>query len=132
MENGVSYSREHENPDEEHGSFKELLGYPNFLFAVVAQFLYVGAQVGTWSYFIQYVQDGTHQPEKIAGYFLTGTLVAFGVGRFGSAALMRYVRPAPLMGVYSLINIALVAVGVVFPGWVGLWAIFITSFFTVS
>jgi FHS family L-fucose permease-like MFS transporter len=46
----------------------------------------VGAQVGTWSYFIQYVQDGTHQPEKIAGYFLTGTLVAFGVGRFSSAA----------------------------------------------
>jgi FHS family L-fucose permease-like MFS transporter len=122
-------AREHENPQEEHGSFKELLRYPNFLFAIVAQFLYVGAQVGTWSYFIQYVQDGTHQPEKIAGYFLTGTLVAFGVGRFSSAALMRYVNPALLMGIYSLANIALVAVGVAFPGWVGLWAIFITSFF---
>ncbi len=112
-------AREHENPQEEHGSFKELLRYPNFLFAIVAQFLYVGAQVGTWSYFIQYVQDGTHQPEKIAGYFLTGTLVAFGLGRFSSAALMRYVKPALLMGIYSLINIALVAVGVAFPGWVG-------------
>jgi FHS family L-fucose permease-like MFS transporter len=122
-------AREHENPQEEHGSFKELLRYPNFLFAIVAQFLYVGAQVGTWSYFIQYVQDGTHQPEKIAGYFLTGTLVAFGVGRFSSAVLMRYVKPALLMGIYSLANIALVAVGVAFPGWVGLWAIFITSFF---
>jgi FHS family L-fucose permease-like MFS transporter len=33
------------------------------------------------------------------------------------------------MGVYSLVNIALVAVGVGFPGWVGLWAIFVTSFF---
>ena len=53
-------AREHENPQEEHGSFKALLRYPNFLFAIVAQFLYVGAQVGTWSYFIQYVQDGTH------------------------------------------------------------------------
>ena len=122
-------AREHESAQEEHGSFKELLRYPNFLFAIVAQFLYVGAQVGTWSYFIQYVQDGTHQPEKIAGYFLTGTLVAFGVGRFSSAALMRYVKPAYLMGVYSLVNIVLVAVGVAFPGWVGLWAIFITSFF---
>ena len=122
-------AREHENAQEEHGSFKELLRYPNFLFAIVAQFLYVGAQVGTWSYFIQYVQDGTHEPEKIAGYFLTGTLVAFGVGRFSSAALMRYVKPAYLMGVYSLVNIALVAVGVAFPGWVGLWAIFVTSFF---
>ena len=105
-------AREHENAQEEHGSFKELLRYPNFLFAIIAQFLYVGAQVGTWSYFIQYVQDGTHQPEKIAGYFLTGTLVAFGVGRFSSAALMRYVKPAYLMGVYSLVNIVLVAVGV--------------------
>ncbi len=112
-----------------HGSFRELLRYPNFLFAIVAQFLYVGAQVGTWSYFIQYVQDGTHEPEKIAGYFLTGTLVAFGVGRFSSAALMRYVKPAYLMGIYSLVNIGLVAVGVAFPGWVGLWAIFATSFF---
>ena len=54
-------AREHENAQEEHGSFKELLRYPNFLFAIVAQFLYVGAQVGTWSYFIQYVQDGTHR-----------------------------------------------------------------------
>jgi MFS transporter, FHS family, L-fucose permease len=122
-------AREHEDAQEDHGSYKELFGYPSFLFAVVAQFLYVGAQVGTWSYFIQYVQDGTHQPEKIAGYFLTGTLVAFGVGRFGSAAVMRYVKPASLMGIYSLINIVLVAVGVAFPGWVGLWAIFITSFF---
>jgi MFS transporter, FHS family, L-fucose permease len=122
-------AREHEDPQEEHGSFRELLGYPNFLFAIVAQFLYVGAQVGTWSYFIQYVQDGTHQPEKIAGYFLTGTLVAFGLGRFSSAALMRYVKPAHLMGAYSLINIVLVAMGVAFPGWVGLWAIFVTSFF---
>ncbi len=122
-------AREHEDAQQDHGSFRELLRYPNFLFAIVAQFLYVGAQVGTWSYFIQYVQDGTHEPEKIAGYFLTGTLVAFGLGRFSSAALMRYVKPATLMGVYSLVNIALVAVGVAFPGWVGLWAIFVTSFF---
>ncbi len=111
------------------GSFRELLRYPNFLFAIVAQFLYVGAQVGTWSYFIQYVQDGTQEPEKIAGYFLTGTLVAFGLGRFSSAGLMRYVKPATLMGTYSLVNICLVTVGVAFPGWVGLWAIFVTSFF---
>jgi MFS transporter, FHS family, L-fucose permease len=122
-------AREHENDKQDHGSFRELLGYPSFLFAIVAQFLYVGAQVGTWSYFIQYVQDTTHQPEKIAGYFLTGTLVAFGAGRFSSAALMRYVKPAQLMGAYSIVNIVLVAVGVAFPGWVGLWAIFITSFF---
>jgi len=120
---------EHEGAGENHGSFRELLGYPSFLLAIVAQFMYVGAQVGTWSFFIQYVQDSTHQPEKFAGYLLTGTLAAFGVGRFASSAIMRSIQPSRLMALYGLANILLVAIGVVFPGWVGLWAIFLTSFF---
>ena len=111
------------------GNMRDLLGYPHFILAVVAQFLYVGAQVGTWSYFIQYVQDYTAQPEKVAGYFLTGTLVAFGVGRFASSYLMKFVPPYRLMGIYSLFNVVLVSLGVFAPGWIGLWAIFLTSFF---
>jgi FHS family L-fucose permease-like MFS transporter len=97
--------------------------------AVAAQFFYVGAQVGTWSYFIQYAQDYTGQSEKVAGYFLSGTLVAFCVGRFLAAHLMKFIPPRRLMGIYSLVNVALVSVGVLFPGWVGLWAVFLTSFF---
>ena len=120
---------EAETRDQDHGRVRDLLRYRHFILAVVAQFLYVGAQVGTWSYFIQYVQDYTHRPEKIAGYFLTGTLVAFCVGRFASAYLMKFVPPNKLMGMYSLINVTLVFVGVFLPGWIGLWAIFLTSFF---
>ena len=120
---------EHEAQGEDHGRFLDLFRYRHFLLAVVAQFMYVGAQVGTWSYFIHYVQESTHQPEKVAGYFLTGTLGAFGVGRFTSAYLMKFVAPNKLLGTYALVNIALVAVGVFSPGWVGLWALFLTSFF---
>lgn len=112
-----------------HGSFRELFKYPHFIQAVFAQFFYVGAQVGTWSYFIQYIQDYVHGSEKTAGYFLTGTLVAFGVGRFAATYFMRFVRPNILMGIYSAANVLLVAIGVFFPGWFGLWAIFLTSFF---
>ena len=119
---------EHESGGD-HGHFRELLRYPHFLWAVVAQFLYVGAQVGTWSYFIQYVQESTHQPEKVAGYFLTGTLAAFGVGRFASAYFMRSIAPHKLMGAYSIANIMLVSLGILFPGWFGLWCVFLTSFF---
>ena len=122
--------------EEEHGKHEhpilpanELLRHPNLLFAVIAQFLYVGAQVGTWSYFIPYVQQYAHQPEKTAGYLLTGTLAAFAVGRFVSAWLMRFVAPGRLMGLYSLANVVLVAVGILAPGWIGLWSIFLTSFF---
>src|SRR5262249_17251997 len=58
---------EHEKESGEHGHLRELLRYPHFLLAVVAQFFYVGAQVGTWSYFITYVQEYAHQAEKVAG-----------------------------------------------------------------
>ena len=119
---------EHESSTSDHGHFRELFRYPHFLLAVVAQFLYVGAQVGTWSYFIQYVQEYAHQPEKVAGYFLTGTLAAFGVGRFVSAYVMRFIAPSKLMGAYAITSIVLVGIGV-WPGWVGLWCVFLTSFF---
>jgi MFS transporter, FHS family, L-fucose permease len=115
--------------NEPQGRYSDLLRYPSFLLAVFAQFCYVGAQVGTWSYFIQYVQDYTHLPEKAAGYFLTGTLAGFGVGRFTSSWAMRRVNPGTLMGLFAIANIILVSVGVLFPGWVGMWAIFLTSFF---
>jgi FHS family L-fucose permease-like MFS transporter len=111
------------------GSFSDLLHFPHFWKGVIAQFFYVGAQVGTWSYFIPYVQDYTGQPEKVAGYFLTGTLVAFGLGRFSATWFMRYIQPNRLMGLYSVINVILVGFSVLVPGWFGMWAIFFTSFF---
>jgi len=120
---------ETESLTKDKGRILDLLQYPHFLMAILTQFMYVGAQVATWSYFIQYVQQYTHQPEKIAGLFLTGTLGAFALGRFSSAYLMRYLDPIKLMGAYSLINICLLLVGVFHPGWIGLWAVFLTSFF---
>lgn len=111
------------------GNFMDLLHFPHFWKGVIAQFFYVGAQVGTWSYFIPYVQDYTSQPEKVAGYFLTGTLLAFGVGRFSATWFMHYINPNLLMGIYSIVNVLLVSISILFPGWIGMWAIFLTSFF---
>lgn len=101
----------------------------HFIAAVVAQFLYVGAQVGTWSYFIQYAQQYTSVPERVAGYLLTGTLAAFAVGRFFSAWIMRHVTPHRLMGLYAVVNTALALVAVLRPGWFGMDCLFLTSFF---
>jgi FHS family L-fucose permease-like MFS transporter len=109
--------------------YSELLKYPHFLKGVIAQFFYNGAQVGTWSFFISYVKDYTGNGEKTGGYLLTGTLIAFAVGRFTSTFLMKYIDPKKLMGVYGLINIVLVSVSILFTGWIGVWAIFTTSFF---
>ena len=121
--------REAEKQEQHGGNARALLRCPHFLLAVVAQFVYVGAQVGTWSYLIAYVQSYTHEGEKAAGYLLTGTLVLFAIGRFFSAWLMRYVLPSRLMAIYAFVNTALAATGVLLPGWIGVWALLFTSFF---
>ncbi len=123
---------EHEGDVNDQGHVSDLFRQRHFVLAVITQFLYIGAQVGTWSYFIQYVQDYTHQPEKIAGYFLIGTLAAFGVGRFLSAWLMQFVPAARLMAGYAGVNILLLVVAIAHPGWVGLWCVFGTSLFMSS
>lgn len=122
-------SRDEVKEDDHKSNVNDLIKFPHFYKGVVSQFFYCGAQTCTWSFFITYVQDFTGQPEKVAGYFLTGTLVAFGVGRFSATYIMKFVDPSKLMGLYGIINIALVAVAIVYPGIVGVWAIFFTSFF---
>ena len=102
---------------------------PHFVFAVVAQFLYVGAQVGTWSYFIPYVESATGVGDKAAGYMLTGTLAAFAVGRFSSAWLMRHFHARLMLVVYSVVNVALCTVAVVHPSWLGVGCLLTTSLF---
>lgn len=111
------------------GGYLRLFRYPHLLWAVLAQFCYVGAQVGTWSYFIQYAQDYTHVPEKVAGYLLTSTLAAFAVGRFASSYFMKHFKPNRMLGAFALANIALLLVGILHPGWAGLVAVLLTSFF---
>jgi MFS transporter, FHS family, L-fucose permease len=111
------------------GKFSELIRYPHYLMGVLAEFFYVGAQVGTWSFLIQYSKDYIHKTEKEAGIYLTISLFAFAVGRFASTAMMRKFEPKNLMGIYSLMNVLLVTLAVTMPGFIGAWALIISSFF---
>ncbi len=101
----------------------------HFVMAVLAQFLYVGAQVGTWSYFILYVRSATGVGDKFAGYMLTGTLAAFAVGRFSSAWLMKHFEARTMLGAYAAINVVLGLFAVARPGWFGVGCLLTTSLF---
>ncbi len=111
------------------GGMHVRLWRPHFVFAVLAQFLYVGAQVGTWSYFINYVESATGVGDKAAGYMLTGTLAAFAVGRFSSAWLMRHFHARLMLVLYAVVNICLCLYAVVHPSWVGVGCLLLTSLF---
>jgi FHS family L-fucose permease-like MFS transporter len=113
----------------EHGKFAQLLQYRHFVLAVIAQFFYVGAQVCTWSYLISYGQEYAHLREKMAGLLLAGNFAMFGIGRFVSAYLMKYLWPARLMGTYAVTNVALLLIAILRPGTLGMWCVFLTSLF---
>jgi FHS family L-fucose permease-like MFS transporter len=112
------------------GVLRRLLGDRRFIGAMFAQFFYVGAQVGVWSYTIRYVQatmPGTSSRE--AANFLTAGLVCFMVGRFAGTALMKYLAPVRLLMAFASVNIVLTLFAVFQPGAHGAYALVACSFF---
>ncbi|GAB4520947.1 MAG: L-fucose:H+ symporter permease [Amphiplicatus sp.] len=112
------------------GQFVRLLSERRLLAGVAAQFLYVGAQVGVWSYMIRYATYTTEgMGEKTAAAWLTGSLAAFMVGRFVSTGLMSFIAPRRLLAAYAICNVLLCFIAVAAPGPVGLAALAATSLF---
>jgi MFS transporter, FHS family, L-fucose permease len=112
------------------GTLRIALANPMLRFAVIAQFFYVGAQVGIWSYLIRYAQGTIENiPERTAANYLTAALVTFMIGRFVGAALMRYIPAPRVLSAFAAINVLLCAVAIAIPGLPGLVALVVASFF---
>ena len=99
------------------GSIRELLRFPHWWGALISQFFYLGAQLGTWSYLIFYVMDNSALRERQAGIFLVANMIIFMVGRFFSTWLMKYVNARRLMGIYAVTNVVLVGIAILGSRW---------------
>jgi len=86
---------------------KPLIHQRHFVLAVVAQFLYVAAQTGVNSFFINYaieVKDVV-LTEVQAGLLLgMGGMGLFAIGRFTGSMVMRALKPSVLLGTFALCN----------------------------
>ena len=112
------------------GGFRGLLAFPRYWLGVFAQFAYVGAQVGVWSFVIRYTQFNTPgTAEKVAANNLLITLTLFFAGRFIGTLLMSKFRPALLLAIFSAVDVALCVVAAIAGGDLGLYALMATSFF---
>jgi MFS transporter, FHS family, L-fucose permease len=97
---------------------------------VIAQFLYVGAQVGVTSYVIRFAQHAVPMmPAKIAAYYLTGHLIGFAIGRFTGSAMMARIAPSKLLSVYAVALLILATFAVWGTGKPALWAVVLIGFF---
>ena len=101
-----------------------------FVFGVVAQFFYVGTQIGMWSFLIRYAQHAqAGMSEKTAALYLTASLVVFLVGRFCTLGLLRRFSSAQIGMTFAAVNVVLAAVAIVLPSDAGIYALVAASFF---
>jgi len=85
-------------------TFKRLLSNRNYVGGVVAQFFYVGAQIGVWSFTIRYVMKELNMNEESASTFYLAALVLFTISRFICTALMKFIKPKNLLTVLALLG----------------------------
>ena len=125
----------------------------HFLLAVAAQFFYVAAQTGVFSYFVNYIHSDTpalsegmakalpanmtaltdgqyHVTDQGAGELLSfGAFGLFLLGRFTGSLALRFFKAQTMLAVYAVANI-LMMVLTMFPlGWWSVTGLFLSFFF---
>lgn len=104
-------------------SLRHLLHNPHYRYGVIAQFFNVAAQVCTWTYTIQYVEEAIGGTEANAGLYLQYSLLLFLLSRFVMTWLMGYIRPSLLMLLLALAGSALALFAMSSPTIAGVWAV---------
>ncbi|MEO8146591.1 MAG: L-fucose:H+ symporter permease [Bacteroidia bacterium] len=117
------------NDDGRKGEWKNLLSHKHLINGVVAQFFYVGAQVGIGSFFIRFLGSAAAIDEKTAAFYLSTALVLFMAGRFIGTLLMQYIAPNKLLSFYAVCNILLLAFAIPFKGMPTVYALMGVEFF---
>jgi len=106
-----------------------VLRLPHVRWAVIAEFFYVGAQVGVTSFLVRFSRYTANIGEKEAGDMLGLAMVGFMAGRFLGTFFMKYIQPAKLLSLYSVINIGLLVVVLSAHGRVAVYALMAIPFF---
>ena len=112
-------------------SFGRLFRNRLYRYGVVAQFFYVGAQIGVWSFTIRIVMQELGVLEAQASTIYLITIIGFCLSRFIYTWLMKWVSPANLLlagGVLSTLMTAVVVLGAG-SGWLLIVALVLISFF---
>jgi MFS transporter, FHS family, L-fucose permease len=113
----------------EKGRFFDLFKFRHFNFAVLAQFLYVAAQTGINSFFINYVTDTKPDiPNEKAAYLLSLGFIFFMSGRFLGSFFMKWFNPHRMLALYATINVIAMVFVIAGLGWGSIIAIYVCYF----
>jgi len=106
---------------------------PHFVFAVVAQFLYVGLQSAVWGFFINYIMAemptlGRHPSDHDASKLLQLGFILFLIGRAVGSMVLRHFKPHLVLGTYAVVGTVLSLLVTQQFGWVSVISLFGTFF----
>lgn len=144
----------HLDDDSSPNTSHSIWSHPHFVMAVAAQFLYVAAQAGIFSFFINYMTSQTPPvPETWTSGFLKGWFEAgkeggaltlsdkgaanlaslgffcFLAGRFSGAAILRKFSAHSVLGLYGLLNVIICGLVMLKLGWFSVACVFLSYFF---
>lgn len=121
--------KDDDRSDSVGASFRRLLSNRLYRRGVVAQFFYVGAQIGVWSFTIRLVMQETGRLEAAASSIYLISIIGHCLSRFIYTGLMRWFSPSRLLTFGSVMS-ALLSLTVVLSAGMG-W-LCITSLVLIS
>ena len=108
--------------------FKILISNRRYVFGVIAQFFNVAAQVCTWTYLIQYVQQAIGGSLQLGGLLLQASLIVFLLSRFLMTWVIGRIRATKVMAALGLLAILLCLYAMFVPNITGVIALVAVSF----
>ena len=123
--------KDDDRSDSVGASFRRLLSNRLYRRGVVAQFFYVGAQIGVWSFTIRLVMQETGRLEAAASSFYLISIIGHCLSRFIYTGLMRWFSPSRLLTFGGVMS-ALLSLTVVLSagtGWICITSLVLISSF---
>jgi len=108
-------------------TLKRLFGNSNYIFGVVAQTFYVGAQIMCWTYIIQYAGNELGMRASTAQGYNIAAMIVFVSSRFICTFLMKYVSPGSLLASLAVGGATFVAGAIFLHGMLGLYSLMAVS-----
>jgi FHS family L-fucose permease-like MFS transporter len=105
------------------GTMKRLFSNPRYIWGVVAQAFYVGAQIMVWTFIIQYAGNELGMEKATAQRYNIAAMVIFVTSRFICTVLLKYVSPGGLLGVLATGGLLLTLGTIFIQGMTGLYCL---------
>ena len=109
-------------------TFKILLKNKSYIFGVISQLFYVGAQIMCWTYIYQYAEALDISSQKASNYQFIAFILFF-FGRILGTYLLKTINAGSLLMIFASFSSLTILITILAQNILGLYSLVLTSFF---